>query len=184
MFFKFVILSICVKFVVSFPDGAPEQACETLTPIHGLNQPRPEENPVDLLLESNVIQAGELTSIALRARNDTMFGPLLFRGFIVQARILDQNLNVTGRVVGTFELSDGVRHVPCPQFGPNSVVTHTINSEKAYIRLLWRAPTNVIGDSITVNFYYSIVWMVPMFWTYEVSSPLIIENPTRHQNPN
>lgn len=182
MFFKLLMFSFCLKIVLSFPDGAPIQACEDLTPIHGLNQPRTEEIPVEILLGSDAIHVGELVSVSLRARNDTMFGPLLFRGFIIQARIMDPNLNVTGRVIGSFELTEGVRHVPCPTLNPNSVATHTINSEKAYLTLLWRAPTNIFED-ITVNFYYSIVWMVPMFWTNAVSSPLIIENPIRFQNP-
>lgn len=176
MLLKIVILSLCLKAVLSFPDGAPTAACETLTPVHGINQPRPEEMPVDVLLESNVIREGEYLSVALRVRNDTMFGAFLFRGFIIQARINDPDMNVAGRVVGSFELTEGVKHVACPQFTPNSVVTHTSNNDKGYIRLLWRAPTNIFGDSITVNFYYSVVWMVPMFWTNAVSSPLIIES--------
>lgn len=176
MLLKILIVSICLKVVLSFPDGAPTQACESLIPVHGLNQPRPEEMPVELLLETDVIHPGGLISLALRVRNDTMFGSFLFRGFIIQARVMDPNMNVTGRVVGSFELTEGVRHVPCPQFTPNSVATQTSNTDKGYLRLLWRAPPNISGDFVTVNFYYSIVWMVPMFWTNAVSSPLIIEN--------
>lgn len=179
MILKFLILSICLKIASCFPDGAPAQACEDLTPRHGQNQPNPEVMPVDVLLESNVIRAGDLISVSLRARNDTMFGPLLFRGFLVQARLMTANVNVPGRVVGSFELTDGARYVPCPTLSPNSVVTHTTNSDKAFIQLLWRAPTNIFEDFVTVNFYYSIVWMFPVFWTNAVSSPLIIENPAR-----
>lgn len=181
MIFNFLIFSICLKVVLSFPNGAPIAACETLTPQHGLNNPNPVEMPVDLLLESDVIRAGELVSISLRVRNDTVFGPLLFRGFIIQARTLTAG-SIPSRAVGTFELTDGVQHVPCPTLGPNSVVTHTINSDKGYLQLLWRAPANIFEDYITVNFYYSIVWMFPVFWTNAVSSPLVIQNPARLYN--
>lgn len=182
MFLKLTILSICLQIALCFPDGAPTQACEDMTPLHGLNQPRPEEMPVDIILERNVIRAGELISVSLRARNDTMFGPLLFRGFMVQAKIAGAG-TVPGRNTGTFELTDGARHVVCPTLAVNSVVTHTSNNEKGYIQLLWRAPANIFEPTITVNFYYSIVWMVPMFWVNAVSSPLTIENPIVMESP-
>lgn len=184
MIFKFFILSICLKIASSLPNGAPIAACEDLIPRHGQNLPRPEEMPVEIILESSVIRAGDLISVSLRARNDTMFGPIQFRGFLVQARIQGASSNVTGRVIGTFELSDGVQHVPCPTLTPNSVVTQTTNNEKTYIQLLWRAPANIFEDFITVNFYYTMVWMFPMFWANAVSDPLIIENPAHYQNPS
>ncbi len=183
MIFKFLIFSICLKFAWCLPSGAPVEACEDLTPRHGVNQPNTLPIPVELLLESSVIRAGDLLSVSLRARNDTVFGPLEFKGFIIQARIANPNVNVTGRVIGNFELTDGVRYVPCPTLSPNSVVTQTTNSDKSYIQLLWRAPTNIFEPYITVNFYYTIVWMFPMFWTNAVSSPLIIENPAAVHSP-
>lgn len=182
MIFKFLIFSICLKIALCYPNGAPIQACESLIPAHGQNQPNPEAMPVDIILESNVIRAGDLVSISLRTRNDTIFGPLLFRGFLVQARLAAPGVNVTGRVIGSFELTDGVQYVPCPTLSPNSVVTHTSNSDKAYLQLLWRAPTNIFENFVTVNFYYTIVWMFPVFWTNAISSPLVIENPSYMQN--
>lgn len=183
MILKFLIFSICLKIASSLPNGSPSEACEDLIPRHGINQPRPvEEMPVDVLLESTVIRPGELTSISLRARNDTMFGPLQFRGFLIQARVQGANA-IPGRVIGTFELTDGVQHLFCPTLTPNSVVTHSSGNEKAYLQLLWRAPANIFEDHVTVNFYYTIVWLFPMFWANAVSSPLIIENPVHFQNP-
>lgn len=175
MLLKLVIFSLCLKVVLTFPDGAPEAACETLTPVHGLNQPNPMDNPIEIIPEFSHIHAGDLMSVDLRVRNDTIFGPLQFRGFIIQARIDDPNMGVAGRVVGSWELSEGARHVPCTAFPPNSVATHTSNSDKTFVRLLWRAPTNVFQD-VVVRFYYSIVWMVPVFWTNTVSIPITVVN--------
>lgn len=176
MLIKILILSICLNFALCWPNGAPIEACETLTPVHGLNQPNPADMPIEVLLESNVVQAGQLMSVSLRVRNDTMFGPsLTFRGFIIQARV--QGSNAPGRATGTFELTAGARHVPCPTLGANAVVTHTINNDKTYLQLLWRAPVNIFEPFITVNFYYSIVWMVPVFWTNAISATVTVQNP-------
>lgn len=183
MIFKFLIISLCLNVALCYPSGAPIEACEDLTPRHGQNQPNPIEIPVDVLLETDVIQAGDLISVSLRVRNDTVFGPLAFRGFIIQARTQTSGGNVTGRVVGNFELTNGVRYVPCPTLSPNSVVTHTAYNDKTYVQLLWRAPPNIFENFITVNFYYTVVWMFPVFWTNAVSSPLRIENPAFVNDP-
>lgn len=161
-------------------NGAPVETCETLTPPHGA--PFGDTIPVDILIERDVISAGELISVSIRSRNDTIFGNFQFRGFMMQARISDANLNVPGRVTGIFEqVPSNARHVPCPTLSPNSVVTHSINDDKTFLQLLWRAPTNIVGNSISVQFYYTVVMNVGIFW-HSVTAPITIVNPVRLEN--
>lgn len=180
MLFKFVIFSLCLQAVLCWHNGAPPETCETLTPGHG--GPFGDTIPVDILIERNVITAGDLISVSFRSRNDTMFGNFMFRGFMMQARILDTNLNVPGRVTGTFEsLPADARHVQCTTLSANSVVTHSINTDRTYLQLLWRAPVNIIGNSITVQFYYTVVMNIGIFWQ-SVSGPITILNPVGFEN--
>lgn len=175
MFFKFIIISVCLQTVLCWYNGAPPETCETLTPPHG--GPFGDVIPADILIERDVITAGELISVSIRARNDTIFGNFMFRGFMIQARILDTNLNVPGRVTGIFEnLPTDARHVICPTLSPNSVVTHSINTDRTYLQLLWRAPVNIVGNSITVQFYYTVVMNVGIFW-HSLTGPVTINNP-------
>lgn len=181
MFFKILIFSLCLNAVLCWYNGAPPETCETLIPGHG--GPFGDTIPADILIERQLISAGELISVSIRSRNDTIFGPFMFRGFMMQARIFDTNMNVPGRVTGSFEqLPSDTRYVPCPTLAPNSVVTHSINHDRSYLQLLWRAPTNIVGNSITVQFYYTIVMNVGIFW-HSVTDSIVIQNPARVQNP-
>lgn len=168
---KLVILSICINYAFAFPDGAPTAACQTLVPLHG--NPLPFALPLQVQLSSTSVTSGSLLTLTLQASpNDPVFGNFLFRGFIVQARIEDG----TGRVVGFFETGPGVRHVVCPQFYPESTVTHTAHNDKSAVQINWRAPTNIGANSIVVRFYYTIVMNVGLFWDNEISSPVTILN--------
>lgn len=175
MLFKLLIFSFCLKIVLSYSNGAGSEACEDLQPQHGPFGPTEGESPVEVLFESDVVTAGQLIELHLNSRDPGF----LYRGFMIQARVVDPESNVPGRVVGTFELTAGVQYVQCPTLPPNSVVTQTTNTDRNSIQLLWRAPPNIVGDYITVNFYKTIVENFVNFWVYDISSPITVINPLR-----
>lgn len=168
MYLKFVIFAICLNCALAFPDGAPTAACESLTPAHG--GPLPFDVPVDLTLSTTNVNSGGLVTLQISSAVGTVFGDFFFRGFMVQARVEDG----TGRVVGFFETGPGVRHVVCPQFYPESTVTHTEHGDKDFITVNWRAPANLSGSSYTVRFHYTIAMNVGLFWANEVSVPITV----------
>ncbi len=40
------LLALCVTIVFGMPDGAPLEACSTMTPKHSTNSPRPLDSSV------------------------------------------------------------------------------------------------------------------------------------------
>lgn len=173
MLFKVLIFSICLNVAFGWYNGAPSETCETLIPAHGSSFG--DVIPVNIELETTTITAGHLMSLAIIARNDTIFGDFQFRGFMLQARRVDAGATVPGRVVGNFEAGPGVRHVECPTLYPNAVVTHTFNDDKTFLQILWRAPANIIVPQISVEFYYTIVMNVGIFW-HAVTGPITVLN--------
>lgn len=158
---------------LAFPDGAPTQACQTLTPLHGNSLPF--DVPAQLQFSTTTVNAGGMIYVSVVANSDDpVFGNFQFRGFMAQVRIEDG----TGRVVGTFEPGPGVRHVDCSSFGSGatSTVTHTNHADKSILNMNWRAPTDVIGSPITVRFHYTIVMNVGLYWANEISVPVTVLN--------
>lgn len=181
MFCKLLIFSICLKVVLSFYNGAPTAACTTLIPSHGDIFPVPI--PVEMVLSTNVIRAGYPMALSIRSLPDTIFGDFFYRGFIIQARIDDPNLDIPSRVVGTWDITTGAQHVTCPAFTPGSTITHTLNNDRDLHSFIWRAPAyhTFPGDFIIVRLHFAIVMNVGMFWP-GVSDPIRVENPNLVRN--
>ncbi|KAG4069592.1 hypothetical protein HA402_005130 [Bradysia odoriphaga] len=171
MLFKALIFALCLKFALCFYNGAPTQACLTLEPNHG--SIFPIDIPVNLELSSTTVRAGYPLPFQIISRNDSIIGDFLFRGFIIQARLTDPNMEVERRVVGTFDLASGSRYVDCPMLHAQSTLTHSINTDRSFIGIVWRAPAGMSG--ITVRLEFSIVMNVGMYWT-AVSPPITVTN--------
>lgn len=169
MLLKALIFTLCLKFALCFYNGAPTQACLTLVPNHG--SIFPVDIPVNLELSSTTVRAGYPLPFQIVSRNDTIFGDFLYRGFMIQARLADPNLEIERRVVGTFDLASGSRYVDCPMLPPQSTLTHSINTDRSFTGIVWRAPHSMSG--ITVNIEFTIVMNVGMYWT-AVSPPITV----------
>lgn len=161
MLFKALIFTLCLKFALCFYNGAPSAACLTLVPNHG--SIFPIDLPVNFQLSSTTVRAGYPLPFQIISRNDTIIGDFQFRGFIIQARVADPNMEVERRVVGTFDVATGTRFVDCPTLPPQSTLTHSINTDRTFMQIVWRAPHGMAG--ITVNLEFSIVMNVGMYWT-------------------
>jgi hypothetical protein len=175
MIFKLFIFSLCLKAALSFYNGAPSAACVTLIPTHGDVFPVPI--PVAMDLQTTNVRAGYPMSISIRSLPDTIFGDFFYRGFIIQAR------TTAGETVGTWDITTGARHVVCPQFQAGSTITHTGNADRQLQTFIWRAPAynEFAGDFIMVNFHFSIVMNVGMFWP-GLSAAVRVENPNVARN--
>ena len=46
LFFVISILAFCICVVFGMPDGAPLEACSTMTPKHSTNSPKPLDSSV------------------------------------------------------------------------------------------------------------------------------------------
>lgn len=179
MFFKSLIFVLCLKVALSLYNGAPSEACLTLVPTHGsvFNAPL----PVEILLQSNNVRAGYPITVGIRSLPDTMFGDFMYRGFIIQARNVDQSLSIPNRVVGTFDVATGTRHVVCPTLLAQSTLTHSINTDRSFTQVIWRAPHNFNQEFIIVDICGAIVMNVGMYWPF-CSGTVRVENPNFVRN--
>jgi hypothetical protein len=145
---KLGLVIFCVVLMLQgslgFASGAGTTACENLTPNHPPYQPQITQPPVTFVLSSQNLRQGETMTVAIEANEG-----FSFRGFIVQARTLDDN----PQVVGEFQFIAGTRGVFCSAFPQNSVATHTSSAEKTRVELTWRAPANLLTPGTTlINF--------------------------------
>lgn len=170
MFFKLLIFSLCLKAALSLYNGAPPAACDTLRPTHGDVFPVPI--PVEMILQTNVIRAGYPMTVAIRSLPDTIFGDFLYRGFIIQGR------NAQNQVFGTWDITTGTQHVPCPGLPTGSTITHIFNNDRDLHSFIWRAPAyhEFPGEFVLVNLHFAIVMNVGMYWP-GISAQIRVENP-------
>lgn len=171
MLFKTLIFALCLKSALCFYNGAPSEACITLVPNHG--SIFPIDIPVNIVLSSTTVRAGYPLPFQIVSRNDSIIGDFRYRGFIMQGRLADPNMEVERRVVGSFDGATGARHVDCPTLPSQSTITHNINNERTFSSFVWRAPHGMSG--VTVNLHFAIVMNVGMYWT-AVSPPITITN--------
>lgn len=171
MLFKTLILALCLKYALSYYNGAPTQACLSMIPNHG--EIFPIDVPVNIELSSTTVRSGYPLQFNIRSRNDTIIGDFRYRGFMIQARLTDPNMEVERRVVGTFDVASGTRHVVCPQLSPQSSLTHSVNNDRTFTTVVWRAPHGMSG--ITVEIHVTVVMNVGMFWTTR-SAPVTVTN--------
>lgn len=81
-----------VNLTLGFPNGAPEDACERLTPGHGAPS-QSTEPPMQLVLGKTEARPGELVRLRLESSSNDYV-----KGFIIQARDVQRR----DRRVGTF----------------------------------------------------------------------------------
>lgn len=169
MLFKALIFTLCLNFALCLYNGAPTASCLTLIPNHG--SIFPIDIPVNIELASTTVRAGYPLAFNIVSRNDSIIGDFRYRGFIIQGRLADPNMEVERRVVGTFDIASATRYVDCPMLHAQSTLTHNINHDRTFTSVVWRAPHGLSGA--TVNIHLTIVMNVGMFWT-AVSPPITI----------
>jgi hypothetical protein len=177
-----IIIAALVTAGYARPEGAPLEACETLTPNHGNNNPQTSMSPftVDLspfLVHDNGSGSGSSYGYyyvpgytyrlqLIRQPDDTS----TFRGFFVQSRTAADD---TTRV-GTF----GVVNSELAKIGQctptNSSITHTNNMDKTMMLMNWTAPPPGTG---AIRFRYAVVQVYAVFWA-NLRTDEVYETPT------
>ena len=141
--FAFILLISLIKQCLSFPNGAPEDACDTLTPGHRRFRPQLSVPPFKLWADKTTVEGGDRVRLTLAA-----LGTTPFRGFIIQAR----DAAMQGIRVGFFRPAEGLRTMNCGDGFRNSV-THNSSLDKRTVSVFWTAPEDFQGE---VFFRYSI----------------------------
>lgn len=114
--------------VLAYPGGAPEGACATLTPEHGVNaQPG---NKYGIYVSPNAIQSGGAVSVSLQGQDQ-------MKGFLIVAQDASTGQPIHG---GRWTAVDGnAKALSCG-------LTHTSNSDKPQAQGQWTAPSGFRGQ--------------------------------------
>ncbi|XP_045623366.1 putative ferric-chelate reductase 1 homolog isoform X1 [Procambarus clarkii] len=132
----------------AFSQGAPDTACATRIPKHGVG-PQNSPPPYTITPGSVQVQGGERMLVTLQVAGNTVF-----KGFIIQARASD-----TQKVTGTFFTTDH-KYLNCDN-GMNNAVTHKGPADKTKVTLMWEPPSDFAGDVVFVG---SFVLERTSFW--------------------
>ncbi|CAG2173904.1 unnamed protein product [Oppiella nova] len=143
-----IIFFGAISSVVSWPSGAPESVCNSLTPSHGESQARgADQSPYNLVQSHQDYNGGDRIKVTLNAPQGYSF-----RGLIVQA--YDPHTNA---VIGKFEAGKGLKTIDSC-----SAVTHTDRRGKRSATLVWTAPNSGRGN---VAFRATVVQRFSDFYT-------------------
>jgi len=157
---KLLLLPICLCSLLllkpgkvsSYSMGAPDSACQALTPGHTNTSPQNGESPSELRLSQQTVVPGQIIQLELSTNDNSTF-----KGFIIQAR--DSKLK--DQQVGSFILSgDVASYITCGR-GIHNSITHRTSSSKSSIQAQWLAPTDFDGEVI---FRYSFLKEFKTYW--------------------
>ncbi|CAD5121565.1 DgyrCDS10064 [Dimorphilus gyrociliatus] len=143
---KFLGLLLLITYVSAFPSGAPEEACEDLTPLHLVS---PQTSPFPYTVE--VTKDGDNYKVTLSATGDDVF-----RGFLMQAR------RGTDRTpIGKFEgFNNESTGLTC-NGGTDNSATHANAVSKKSISVTWN-PNGANTDNVQI--FVSVVRLFDTFW--------------------
>ncbi|XP_043240209.1 putative defense protein 3 [Amphibalanus amphitrite] len=136
-------------------NGAPNDACEDMTPRHqGIRPQAPESFPYQLQVTPRTVQPGGRVTLTIRPSDSSTAD---IEGFFVQAR----NANtVSAAPLGQFvEIDDQQRAVDCG--GTATAVTHSNSGPKQRVAVTWQAPAGLDSD---VVFLVTVVQELDTFW--------------------
>ncbi|KAK5650486.1 hypothetical protein RI129_001515 [Pyrocoelia pectoralis] len=144
------VFSVIVTNTVSFPDGAPIDAC-VRTPVNQPNHSRakpqpPESNPYQIVASDSHYGPGTQITVTIEGNEN-------FKGFLIQARDVETN-----KWIGEWsEISNTNVHPEC------SAITHADREEKQKAVLVWHAPKDSTGGE--VYFTGTVLKSYKMFWS-------------------
>nr|CAH0100394.1 unnamed protein product [Daphnia galeata] len=150
----YYFLVFLVARALASPNGAPQQACSSMTPGHGYN-PQTKSSPFIVLPLTNEIMQSSFVPIGLSSVTDDYF-----RGFLVMAFDND------GEPIGRFSDEGDFRFMDCSNgtnvyVNVNNAVTHSTNADKMFVRLNWMPPSYFTGP---VHFRATFVKNVSHYW--------------------
>ncbi|XP_057375811.1 putative defense protein [Daphnia carinata] len=165
----FLLASASIDRIDGAPDGAPLEACETMTPGHGVDPQLITSSPFQTEIPSGqyAIMDNAL-NLELRSKNDVT----TYKGFLVMAF----DMNDATKPIGTFELPSDGKVIDCSGI-VGSAATHKVNNEKKLTTVQWVPPQGFMGTAI---FRTTYVHNVTTFWvkTESIAVTYVMELPT------
>jgi len=129
-----LVLSI-VDNSLGYPGGAPQKACESMTPEHG-SDPQSSKSPYEISLKQLTVRNGENLIIQLESPIKRSF-----KGFLV----IVKKVGEPEQAYGSFSSNENVKTLNCFH-GNNNAATHSNRDDKSSVMLTWIAPENEDGD--------------------------------------
>ncbi|CAF4085300.1 unnamed protein product [Adineta steineri] len=138
--FKFIVLlSICIKYGYSYPEGAPQSVCNTMMPNHDI--------PIQQCQPKYIIQSdkseyntNDIVRITVRGSTDRDY----FKGILLIAK----NEN-NQQIIGTWSITNSsIKTIACDE-KENTGITHVSNDDKLQIEALWHSPS-VLPEGNTI----------------------------------
>ncbi|EDW77388.1 defense protein l(2)34Fc [Drosophila tropicalis] len=157
--FRLLIIAVAIACVQAYSEGAPKAACKDLTPQHGAEL-QTKKPPYSFSGPSHVRGDQKLT---------LTLGGGEFLGFIIQAR------DGQNRVVGKFEVVDGVHSQTLDCSGPADTLTHlkaTKGKPLSGLEFKWTAPEGYKGN---VKFMATVVETGFVYWVGRVTKDIDVE---------
>lgn len=158
---------VMLHTVCAHKDGAPLQACLTMTPEHPGTSPQLVTSPNYRIGFSQI--KPNLSATVLHVV--TLSGDVPFKGFFVQAR---SHTNGDVNPIGTWNFSASfglAKGVDCGGI-TNSAATHVTNDPKPRLILIWIPPD---GFSGSLNFLATVVQDFRTYWVGVNSAMLTLD---------
>nr|CAD7460611.1 unnamed protein product [Timema tahoe] len=152
------LLSGCVLATVvgrghAYSRGAPDQVCQSMTPLHQGAQPQtPGTSP--FLVTPALLQAGQGSPLKLMVSSPS---ELTFAGFFLQARDPRDPLEP----LGTFTVVPGFAQAINCASGVRNAVTHVNSTGKKSLQFEWEPPADYEGP---IQFNATFVQDYSTFW--------------------
>lgn len=152
-----LLSTVAITAVVGNSTGAPEAACDSVTPAgHGATT---ATDPVPFIVNISSLDSGyvpgETYTIVLSGSSQNAD----FAGFLIQGRMAADG---TTRV-GTFVDNGDDQQTACSD---DSSATHTGSAQKTAVQLMWTAPPMGTG---AILFRYAFVESFSVFWPNQVT---------------
>ena len=105
IFITLGLYSLLFHAVLAYSSGAPNGACEDMTPGHGTAAQTVLSSPYQVTVDESYYKAGKAVNVTIKSSGNDIFD-----GILVQAR--EANKNTT---IGTFsdDLPSDVKHLAC-----------------------------------------------------------------------
>ncbi|EFX80354.1 hypothetical protein DAPPUDRAFT_304084 [Daphnia pulex] len=157
-------------------EGAPPEACATMTPGHPFDPQLLSSAPFKTEIPAgNSVPMGDTVRIELRAQNSL----IPFKGFLVMAF----DVNDDTKPIGTFKLPSDGKVIDCLQ-GVGNAATHQWKDDKKLVTIDWIPPTSEYTG--TAIFRTTYVHNISTFWVKTESNTVsfVKESPvTTPQTP-
>lgn len=153
----FVVYFGLILQVHCYSIGAPESTCDDMLPNHGVvanNTPV----PYVIKLSSNSYSPNQNISVTIEIKRDTVF-----EGFMMAARRKGELENF-----GRFYPVSGTHTLKCSNKN-NSTISHSNNSKRKNLTVIWEAPAINVGD---LQMIATIVRTKLIFWMNVASGVL------------